>query len=371
MARVTPEKAEQLSWPIVQIYSSIQTEILENIGALLAKDTKALEADVNQWYALKLEQIGGLTRENIRAISKKSKLTQKKIREILQNIGMEGIEANEAVLQKAIAQGIPLMAALPVKQDPAIWQILDAFARQATDIYNLVNSTMLTQSQVVYRDILTQTVAGVISGLKTPQQALRSTVQDWAQKGIPALITADGKRRYAEGYAYTVIRTMGNNVANEMQDSRFDSYGVDLVEISSHVGARPKCAPYQGRIFSRSGNDPKYPALSSTSKGEPDGLFGINCGHVQYPYIPGISEQRYHPVNAERNEKVYKESQKQRALERNIRNNKRELATFEKMNDEIGAKRARRKVLDGQARLRAFLEETGRTRRREREQIYN
>ncbi|MFE4982003.1 hypothetical protein ACFQ9L_20700 [Bacillus velezensis] len=56
MARVTPEKAEQLSWPIVQIYSSIQTEILENIGALLAKDTKALEADVNQWYALKLEQ---------------------------------------------------------------------------------------------------------------------------------------------------------------------------------------------------------------------------------------------------------------------------------------------------------------------------
>lgn len=261
MARVTPEKAEQLSWPIVQIYSSIQTEILENIGALLAKDTKALEADINQWYALKLEQIGGLTRENIRAISKKSKLTQKKIREILQNIGMEGIEANEAVLQKAIAQGIPLMAALPVKQDPAIWQILDAFARQATDIYNLVNSTMLTQSQVVYRDILTQTVAGVISGLKTPQQALRSTVQDWAQKGIPALITADGKRRYAEGYAYTVIRTMGNNVANEMQDSRFDSYGVDLVEISSGHGPnapRIKAGYSAGAAMIR--NIRRYPA---------------------------------------------------------------------------------------------------------------
>lgn len=371
MARVTPEKAEQMSWPIVQLYSSIQTEILENIGALLAEDQEALEDDANAWYLQKLEQIGGLTRANIKIIAKKSKLSGALINEILKGLGFEGIETNEILMKEAIKKGAPLIEAVPAAQDPAVWRILDAFEKQAKDTFNLINSTMLRESQEVYRDILARTTADALAGIKTPQQALRSTVRQWAQKGIPVLKTANGGRRYAEGYAYTVIRTIGSNVTNEMQEARFDSYGLDLVEISSHSGARPKCAPYQGKIFSRSGNDPKYPALSSTSMGEPDGLFGINCGHVQYPYIPGVSTKRYYPINAKRNEKVYEESQKQRALERSIRDNKRELATLEKMNDEIGIKQARRKVLDSQARLRVFLEETGRTRRREREQIYN
>ncbi|WP_366593748.1 phage minor capsid protein (plasmid) [Bacillus velezensis] len=371
MARITPERAEQLSWPIVQLYSAIQTEILENIAELLADDPEALEDDANAWYLDKLEQIGGLTRENVKVISRKSRFSAKVIREILTGVGFEGIEPNEIILKRALDQGKAFYQARPVEQDPAIWKILDAFEKQAHDTFNMINSTMLKESEQIYRDIITRTTAEVLAGTKTSQQALRDTMKQWATKGIPVLKTANGGRRYAEGYAYTVIRTIGNNVTNEMQEARFTSYGVDLVEISSHSGARPKCAPFQGKIFSRSGNDPQYPALSSTSMGEPDGLFGINCGHVKYPYIPGVSQQRYHPVNAERNEKAYKDSQKQRALERNIRDNKRELAAFEKMHDEIGAKRARRKVLDGQARLRAFLEETGRTRRREREQIYN
>ncbi|PJZ00373.1 minor capsid protein [Bacillus vallismortis] len=370
--RVTPERAEQIAWPIIEIYSGIQTEILENIGSVLAQNKDALEDDANKWQVMKLEQIGGLTRENVKVISKKSGLAPTLIRKTLSDIGFEGVQQNEILLQRALKRGAPLLSALPVKEDPAIMKILDAFERQSIDSFNLINVTLLRESENVYRDILTNTAAQVITGMRTPQQALRSAVRQWALRGIPALITANGGRRYAEEYAYTVIRTMGNKVTNEMQEARFDSYGVDLVEISSHEGARPNCAPYQGRIYSRSGNDPKYPSLyGDTSIGEPDGLFGINCGHFQYPYIPEVSEQRYKPMNAERNEIVYENSQKQRELERSIRNNKRELAALEKMNDEEGAKMAKRKVLDSQARLRTFIGKTGRTRRREREQLYN
>lgn len=369
MARLTTERMEQITWPIVQLYSAIQTEILESVAIRLGHHKELLDQNITEWYNMKIQQIGGLTKQNIEIISKKSGLAPPLVKKILKEAGFEGIDQNEKVLQDALKQGAAIIAAAPVAQDPSIWAILDAFERQALDSFDLINTSMLTGAQQVYIDILTKTQADVLTGLKTPQEALRTTISKWADKGIPVLRKRDGKKEYAEAYVNRIIRTTTNNVTNEMQDARFDSYGIDLVEISSHIGARPKCAPYQGRIFSRSGKDKKYKSLSSTSIGEPDGLFGINCGHFQYPFVPGISVQRYYPVDAQKNAEAYKNSQRQRSLENNIRKAKRELAMCEKAGDETGVKQARAKILKRQKRMREFIEETGRTRRREREQI--
>ncbi|PCK17729.1 minor capsid protein [Bacillus pumilus] len=370
MARLSRNKLEQMTWPIAKIYTEIQTEILESIAEALANDQNALEDDVNAWYTMKLEQIGPIRQQGIKIIAKKSGLKTSKVSEILLNVGLAAIDSNESLLKRAMKAGAPLTEAPQPRDDPAIWRVLEAFERQSSSIFNMINTSMLNNCEQVYRDILTKATADVITGMKTPQQALRSTLGGWAERGIPTLTKSNGARMYAEEYATQVIRTMGNRVANDMQDARFDSWGVDLVEISSHEGARPNCAPYQGQIYSRSGNDPKYPALSDTSMGEPDGLFGINCGHFQYPYIPGVSTQRYRPVDEEKNEDAYENSQKQRNLERFIRKGKRELAVFEKLGDEVGMKRAQAKISRRQAQLREFIDETGRTRRRDREQVY-
>src|SRR5690606_14422276 len=136
-----------------------------------------------------------------------------------------------------------------------------------------------------------------------------------AEEGIPALYDRAGRRRTVEGYTGTVMRSTVNNVVNDMQDRRMEEWGIDLVEVSSHDGARPKCAPYQGLIYSLNPNHPKYPYIGDTSMGEPDGLFGINCGHTKYPYVEGISLKRFEPYPKEQNDRVYEESQEQRALE--------------------------------------------------------
>jgi hypothetical protein len=154
-----------------------------------------------------------------------------------------------------------------------------------------------------------------------------------------------------------------------MQFARMDEYGTDLIEVSSHLGARERCAPFQGRIFSRSGKSKKYAAWSSTSHGEPAGLLGINCHHVIYPYISGKSTQRYEPYDPAENRRIYEESQQQRLFERKIRKQKRELALLETIGDEQGAKDAKQAIRATQSELRAFLSETGRGRRRDREQI--
>ena len=141
--------------------------------------------------------------------------------------------------------------------------------------------------------------------------------------------------------------------------------GLDLVEVDSHAGARPGCEPYQGKVYSLSGNTEGYDKLSETSYGDLDGLFGINCGHNMYPYQPG-TERTYKPYPKSENEETYKNSQRQRYLERQIRAAKRqrEVATGEE-----DKRKAQALLANRQKAMRNFIDDTGRTRLREREQI--
>ena len=83
-----------------------------------------------------------------------------------------------------------------------------------------------------------------------------------------------------------------------------------------------------------------------------------------YPYVPG-TEKTYHPYQEKLNDKVYEASQKQRQLERNIRSAKRGIELASKARREA----AKKKVLTRQEQMRTFIDESGRTRRYDREQI--
>lgn len=141
-----------------------------------------------------------------------------------------------------------------------------------------------------------------------------------------------------------------------------------------------KCAPYQGRIFSRdgssgvtvdgAGNQVKYSPLSQTSYGEPDGLFGINCGHVQYPFIPGVNIQRYFPYNEEKNAERYEEFQKQRAMERDIKATKRECMMLQAAGDEEGLQQASQKLRQQKQKYNQFCNDKNLGTHYDRTQVY-
>ena len=175
------------------------------------------------------------------------------------------------------------------------------------------------------------------------------------------------------------IRTTMANTARSAVLERNTEYGNDLYQVSHHDGARPLCYPWQGKVISdqnRSrdvvddeGNTVHVYAQSETSYGEPAGLFGINCGHYPIPFIPGFSRIRPPEQNKEQNDKDYEESQQQRALERKLRYEKRDLAVLKAQgasDDEIKAQRLR--VKNARTELNDFCNETGRARRSNREQ---
>lgn len=189
-----------------------------------------------------------------------------------------------------------------------------------------------------------------------------------------------GREWMPEAYVNMAIRNTVKNVADEVQNERFRDHGQDLIEIDSHSGSRPKCAKDQGKIYSMSGksgyttdargNKVKFYSWKETSYGEPDGILGINCRHHKYLFLPGVSIQRYFPVDAEENDKLYKQTQAQRALEREVRKQKRECMLFQGLGEEKAFEEAAVKLKQKEARLKSFVDGNSQLhRRKDREQV--
>lgn len=366
---MTPERSQQLAAPVVEVYLAIEEQILVNIAKHLREGKSLLEKDAYAWQAQKLMELGALTQQNIITIAKHAGMSVNAVSDMLEKAGYEAVQEIEGDLAEAVQMGVAIQPP-NIAESAAIAAVLSAYQRQALDVFNLVNTTMIAQAEQAYIDILNQTTGKVLTGVSTPNEALRETAARWAEHGIPALVDKRGRKWTTEAYVSMVMRSISNRVANDMQFARMDDYGVDLIEVSSHVDARPRCAPFQGKIYSRSGNHPKYPPFSSTSYGEPQGLLGVNCRHLVFPYIEGISKQRFHPYDLKEVNKAYKQSQKQRYLERRIRQAKRELAMMQELKDEEGIKIAKQKVRERQKAMREFINETGLRRNYEREQVY-
>ena len=94
----------------------------------------------------------------------------------------------------------------------------------------------------------------------------------------------------------------------------------------------------------------------------------INCKHYPITFIPGFSAPRGEPQAPEENEKTYAESQQQRALERKLRYERRDLEVLKAQGADADAIRAQEaKVSRASHDIDTFCDETGRARRRSRE----
>lgn len=91
--------------------------------------------------------------------------------------------------------------------------------------------------------------------------------------------------------------------------------------------------------------NPKYDSIYNHGYGEPAGTQGINCHHELFPYIEGVTTNPFTHPNTEEAIKKGKIQQKQRALERHIKNDKKSLDTAKKLgsNDDVLKAKGKRK----------------------------
>ena len=175
------------------------------------------------------------------------------------------------------------------------------------------------------------------------------------------------------------IVTSVNQTCGQLQETRANELGWDLMEITAHSGARPSHTEWQGKIISLSGQK-GYLSKDDIGYGEATGFKGVNCRHDWYPYYKG-STRAYtqKELNKWKNEKVtyngkkismYDATQEQRKIERAIRQDKKELVAQQKLltskNKDINIEEVKTEIKNIQARqkehndiLNNFLDQTG------------
>ena len=371
---------------VERIYIDMENELLLNIAKKLSAG-KPMEVDkwdevnqqplvgsgeVNEWQLQRLKELNGLNEENAKIIAKYSGKTVEEVNKVFDRAREIGMARDETLIQEGVKLGI-LNAVEPDTEELLVRSILSNAVEEILTTFNKQNNSLLVSAGDEYSDIVNKVSSQVLAGTKTTNKAMQEAVSQLAEKGLTGFTARNGARWNPEGYTKMVIRTNTQNTINCIQDERIQACGGDFIEISSHSGARPLCSQDQGQVFSLSGYSGyiedldggrvKVRPWSSSTYGKPAGIFGINCGHSRYMFVPGLSKKREMDFTKKENDEIYIESQKQRLYERTIRNKKREIAMLKQTGAEPSyVKRKQNSLSNTRKEYLEFLDKTGRTR---------
>ena len=395
---LTRAEKQNLADPATTQYNDLEAMLMQNIVRHVRDYKELIDSDV--WMLQKLAEIGKLNAENMSIIAEAAGLSRTAVERMLDNTVDTVMERVEPGLNALERQGV-IDGAIPVKKSENIHNAVKAVQDQALDSLNMCNTVMLYKARDAYKHLVQETVkqaqeisnkqefldalgkhvTAEIAGVESRQQAIRNTIKEFNEKGIPAFVDKAGREWTPEAYISMTMRTTAGNTATEAMMARMNDHGLSLIQMSSHAGSRPKCAKDQGKIFDRNngrgttidlhGKEVPYYPLRESSYGDPDGILGINCGHHGTPFIPGVSTQRYFPTkDLEENDKLYKKMQVQRALERNVRKQKRECMLYNELGDKDAFEESAVKLKQKEAKLKSYVDSNQRLyRRKDREQV--
>ncbi len=377
---------DELQEQIERLYIDMENELLLNIAKKLSVG-KPMEIDkwdeannqplygsgnVNEWQLQRLKELDGLNEENAKIIAKYSGKTVEEVEQVFDRAREIGMTRDETIISEGVKLGI-LNEIDPIAEDLAVKGILGHAIESVLTTFNSQNNSLLVSAGDEYRSIVNRVSTQVLAGTKTTNKAMQEAVTQLAEKGLTGFTAKNGAQWSPEAYTKMVIRSNTQNTINSIQDERIKMSGGDYIEVSSHLGARPLCSQDQGQVFSLSGNTSdiqdlhgkgiKVRAWSSSTYGKPAGIFGINCGHSRYMFVPGLSKKREMDFTKAENDEAYIEKQRQRQYERTIRNKKREIAMLKQTGAEPSyIKRKQNSLSDTRKEYLEFLDKTGRTR---------
>lgn len=146
----------------------------------------------------------------------------------------------------------------------------------------------------IYRRVGLEQVASMQASGRGVQTSVPGFVEVLRREGVTAFVDKAGRNWSLHTYGAMVCRTTSRQ-ADILAVLTADPEQ-DLYKISSHATTCKVCAPFEGRVYSRSGTNPDFPPLASAfGKIDPSGPDDLtntylnihpNCLHVLIPWTP-------------------------------------------------------------------------------------
>lgn len=372
---LTPEYLQGCADEVVAIFAEVESEIVSDIARRILR--MGFVSETTEWQIHKARELGLLNGDVQKILADATGLAEAEIIRMMQQAGMDTLAYDDAIYRMAG------LLPLPLSESPALMAILLHGAEDTLKLLRNFTKTTAVATQTAFINACDKAWLQIMSGAYSPEEAIKRAISDLAKRQVIEIIYPSGHKSSMENAVRRAVITGTNQCCAKLQLARAEEMGCELVEVTSHAGARPSHAVWQGQVYSLRQNHPKYAYFyEATQYGTGPGLCGWNCYHNFFPYFEGLSTPAFSRDPSKEagrdNATDYENQQKQRAYERKVRASKKECAVlnaaYKAAPDNMKASikkdfdkaaillKRREKALDD------FCARTGRTRLPEREQ---
>lgn len=349
------EPAEEIA---EKLHQDILRRIIERIRIRFERGDDYVLTAIDKWQIETLQQAGFLLDEIQKEIASATDLMITEIAEAMEDAGVTALEYDDKIYREAGLDPEPLT------QSPHLIQVMQRDYEATFGEWENFTRTTATSSQQTFIRLCDTAYHQAITGMISPQQAVKEALEELIRDGIYVTYPS-GHKETIESATARCVRTGISQASAHIQTARMDEFGVDLVIVSSHLGARPSHQVWQGKVYSRSGSGEYPDFVSSTDYGSVSGLCGANCRHHFSPWFEGQGNP-FEQFDAEENLKQYELEQRQRTLERRIRHTKQQVLGYDAAGDKENYERKSALLQKQNEAYNKFCEENGLKKQQDR-----
>lgn len=240
---------------------------------------------------------------------------------------------------------------------------VQAYAAELAGTVTSTHTRMLRTAEDVYRRVIAETAGQVVTGVQSRREAAARAVSRFAAQGIRGFTDKAGRSWELASYVEMATRTTAGQAHLQGGLDRYQQQGRYLVVVSDAPEECRLCRPFERTVLSLTGREPtageveghRYAGTLAHARGE--GLFHPNCRHSMAAFIPGLTKPAGRPTADPEGDAL---RQRQRALERAVRESKRRVLASQPFGDTTQAARDRALLRTRQERLSTFVADNDR-----------
>lgn len=306
-----------------QLHQEIVSRIIERIMLRIGRGDDYILTAQDKWQLEVLSDAGYLLEDIQKEIASKTKLQQAEIKAAMEEAGVTALQYDDAIYKAAGLSPVAL------EQSPYLIRLMQRNYEATLGEWTNFTKTTAEVSQQAFIKAMDKAYNLTASGTVSYTQSVKEAINDVASNGVE-VVYPSGHKDTIETATLRAVRTGISQMSAQITDARMEEMGWDIILVSSHLGARvtdkedyTNHSWWQGKFYSKSGNDKRFPPFSVCGMGDVQGIHGANCRHS---HGPGDGENNpFEQYDSEENRKVYEIQQRQRTLERRIRKTKREV----------------------------------------------
>lgn len=343
---LTPEYLLRISEGSEEIAENLHIDIInkivERVMARLKRGDDYILASQDKWQIETLQEAGFLLEDIQKEIAKRTAQQEKEIAEAFEDAGVTALSYDDKVYKAAG------LSTLPLWESPYLVRLMQRSYEATMGEWNNFTRTIAEEAQTWFIRALDDAYINITSGSMSYTNAFLEAIDSMVMDGVTVTYPS-GHKDTIETATLRAVRTGISQMSSDITDARMDEMNWEIILVSSHCGARYTGTGdyrdhqwWQGKFYSKTGKDKRFPPFSVCGIGKVQGIHGANCRHS---HGPGDGKNNpYEHYDKEDNKKAYEIQQRQRMLERRIRKTKRETMGYKTAVDNAPDEKTRLKL---------------------------